>query len=245
MYPVLFKIGPFTIYSYGVCLALAFLICIFLIKKESKIYSLEAETIINFCFWLLISGIIGGRILYCLLNIHFYIKNPLEILMLHHGGLIWYGGLITATFIGILYLKKNHLPILKVADFISPYIALGHAVGRIGCFLNGCCFGKTSELWGIYFPVHQARLIPSQLYSSFFLVVIFLVLRWFRTRPHKQGEIFAFYILFYSTMRFFIEFIRGDSKPLILGLTIFQIISLFLIFISIYALHYIKSTKRR
>jgi len=245
MYPILFKIGPFTIYSYGVCLATAFLICTFLIKRETKYYNFDTEAIVNLCFWLLIGGIIGGRILYCLLNIKFYIRNPIEILMLHHGGLVWYGSLILAAFFGIFYLKKNHLPTLRVLDFLSPYIALGHAIGRIGCFLNGCCFGKPSEAWGIYFPVHQEKLIPSQLYSSFFLIVIFLILRLFQNKPHKQGEIFTLYVLSYSTMRFFIEFIRGDSRTFIFGLTIFQVISLFLFFISIYAIHYIKSTKTR
>jgi len=165
--------------------------------------------------------------------------------MLHHGGLVWYGGLILATAVGIFYLKRKHLHSLQVMDFLSPYIALGQAIGRIGCFLNGCCFGKPSEVYSIYFPVHQARLIPVQLYSSGILVFIFLILRWLRNRPHKQGEVFSLYVLFYSIMRFFIEFIRGDSESVIGGLSIFQIISLFLIFVALHAIIYIRSAKRR
>ena len=245
MHPILFQIGPFTIYSYGVALATAFLVCISLIQRESKKYNLNTETISNFCFWLLVSGIVGARILYCLLNPRLFIKKPLEILMLHHGGLVWYGGLIVAILVGSIYLRKRKLPVLKVMDFIIPYIALGHAIGRVGCFLNGCCFGRSSENWGIYFPVHQARLIPSQLYSSFFLVVIFFILRYLRGRPHKEGEVFVFYIFFYSLMRFFIEFIRGDSQNFIGGFTVFQLISSFLFLSSIYGIFYIRSTKRR
>lgn len=245
MYPILCKIGPLTIYSYGTALALAFLTCIFFINRDSKKFGFDADVIINLCFWLLVSGIIGARILYCLLNIDFFAQNPLEILMLQHGGLVWYGGLGAAALIGAIYLKKNKFPVLKTMDFLVPYSALGHAIGRLGCFLNGCCFGKPAENFGIYFPVYNARLIPTQLYESGLLIVLFLILKNLRNKPHKQGEVFVFYVLSYSMLRFLMEFLRGDSQPIFIGLTIFQIISLFLILISAYGIIYLRSSTRR
>ena len=239
MHPIICKIGPISIYSYGFAIAAAFFVCIFLLRVEARRQNLDPEKIYDLAFFILISGIIGGRILYVLLNLPYFLNDPLEIIMLHHGGLVWFGAFGFASLAAIIYLKWNKLPVLKTLDLFAPYLALGHAIGRIGCFLNGCCYGKPAS-WGIYFPIHGQRLIPTQLFSSFYLVIIFVVLRLYQQKTHKPGEIFFRYIFLYSLARFFIEFLRADSPHILLGMTVFQLICIFLFLGSAYAILYLK-----
>ncbi len=229
-------------FSYGLMIAIAFLVCIFLARRDARHYGLDPDKIYDFSFFVLVSGIIGGRILYVILNLAYYLENPLEIIMLHRGGLVWFGAFGFALIGGIIFLKKNDLPVFKTLDFLSPYIALGHAIGRIGCFLNGCCYGMPAK-WGIYFPIHQDKLIPTQLFESFFLLIIFSILIISRKKIHKNGAIFFSYLALYSLVRFTIEFLRADTPKEFFGLTIFQVIAIFLFFGSIYAILYIKSRR--
>jgi phosphatidylglycerol:prolipoprotein diacylglycerol transferase len=148
--------------------------------------------------------------------------------MLQKGGLSWYGGLISAGVIGPLYLKIKKIPVYKILDLIAPFLALGQAIGRIGCLLNGCCFGKETP-YGIYFPVHDKIIFPSQMVSVILMLIIFMILRVLQDKPHAQGRIFFLYLFLYSLKRFFVEFIRSDNPAVIFNLTLFQIIS-FIIF---------------
>ncbi len=176
MYPEICKIGPLTIYSYGLALVVAFAVATLLAARQAKKQGIDPEAIFNLNFVIFICGIIGARVFYVLDNLGYYIRQPLEIIMLQKGGLAWFGGLFAGVFSGILYLKIKKLPVLKVTDLVAPYVALAQAIGRLGCFFNGCCFGKESA-YGIYFPLHGARLIPTQLYSALLLVGIFFILR--------------------------------------------------------------------
>jgi phosphatidylglycerol:prolipoprotein diacylglycerol transferase len=229
MYPEICKIGPFTIYSYGIMLLVAFLTSSFLAKAQAKKHNLSPELIFDVSFIVFISGIIGARVFYTLENLGYYIKNPLEIIMLQHGGLSWFGGLILGTLVGIKYLKVRRIPIYKVVDLIMPFVALGQAIGRIGCFLNGCCFGKT--------------LIPVQLYSSLILIIIFVILRFLQERPHRDGEIFFTYLILYCVKRFFIEFLRSDNAIIVFGLTLFQLLSLIIFFLAAAKFIFIRKSK--
>ncbi len=230
--PYICKIGPFTIFSYGLMLVLAFIVAGFLASQRARKEGFSPEEIFNLLFTIFIAGIIGCRILYVLLNLQFYLQNPLEIFMLQHGGMAWFGGLILGTAAGFVYLKRRHLPVLKILDLIIPFVALGQAIGRIGCFLNGCCFGKISE-YGVYFPsLHEVRL-PTQIYSSFLLLFIFVILRYLQDKKHKPGVIVASYMFLYSLKRFFIESLRGDNPQVFLGLTIFQLLSIGLFLLSV------------
>jgi phosphatidylglycerol:prolipoprotein diacylglycerol transferase len=229
MYPEICKIGPFTIYSYGIMLLVAFLTSSFLAKAQAKKHNLSPELIFDLSFIVFISGIIGARVFYTLENLGYYIKNPLEIIMLQHGGLSWFGGLILGTLVGIKYLKVRRIPIYKVVDLIMPFVALGQAIGRIGCFLNGCCFGKT--------------LIPVQLYSSLILIIIFVILRFLQERPHRDGEIFFTYLILYCVKRFFIEFLRSDNAIIVFGLTLFQLLSLIIFFLAAAKFIFIRKSK--
>lgn len=232
MHPTICSLGPITIYSYGLMLALAFTIGSALAGLEARKQNFNPEIIFNLAFLAFFSGIIGARIFYVVNNLSYYLKNPPEIFMLQNGGLSWFGGLILGVSSALFYLKKKKLPIYKTLDLIIPFLALGQALGRIGCLLNGCCFGKISQ-YGIYFPVHKLVLIPTQLYSALVLLAIFIILRFLQDRPHKDGQIFFAYLLFYSTKRFFIEFLRADSPEFFLGLTLFQILSILIFIIAL------------
>lgn len=241
MYPEICKIGSLTVYSYGLMLVLAFLVSSKLASIRARQERLSEDTILNFAFMVFLFGIIGSRLFYVIENAKFYIKNPADIIKLQEGGLSWFGGLILGALTGLVYLKKKKLPIYKVLDLIAPFVALAQAIGRIGCLLNGCCFGKASE-FGIYFSVHGMVLIPTQLYSSLALIFIFIVLRFLQDNPHRQGEIFYAYLLLYSLKRFFVEFWRADSTEIFLGLTIFQVISILVFFFACAGIYKCKNT---
>lgn len=242
MHPIICAIGPFTVYSYGLMLALAFAAGVSLAGRQAKRENVNPEIIFNFSFLVFISGIIGARVFYIIGNLGYYLKNPAEIIMLQRGGLAWFGGLILGTACGIIYLKKKSLPLCKTLDLVIPFVALGQAIGRIGCLLNGCCFGRASRS-GLYFDVHSDYLIPTQLYSSLLLTVIFIILRLLQDRPHKEGEIFYSYLFLYSLKRFSIEFWRADNPRILLGLTLFQLLSLALFVFS--SLKFISSKRTR
>jgi len=221
-------IGPFTVYSYGLTLVAAFLIASALARQEAKRQRINPEIIFNLVFLAFISGIIGARLFYIVENLKYYLENPLEIIMLQLGGLSWFGGLFSAVICGIVYLKNKKLSVYKIFDLIAPFVALAQGIGRVGCYLNGCCFGKTA--------------LPIQIYSSLTLIFIFIILRFLQARPHKEGQIFFSYLLLYSLKRFFIEFWRLDNKIIFLDLTLFQIISILVFSFSLLELFLIKKS---
>jgi phosphatidylglycerol---prolipoprotein diacylglyceryl transferase len=244
MYPVICKIGPFTVYSYGLMLALAVMAALSLAARRAGKEGINPDLIFNLSFIAVISRILGARIFYVIENLGYYLDNPLEVVMLQHGGLSWFGGLALGSISAVIYLKNKKLAFYKILDLISPFIALAHSIGRVGCLLNGCCFGKPS-VFGIYFPLEDRILIPTQIYSSLLLASIFLFLRYLQDRPHKSGQIFYTYLLLYSFSRFFIEFWRGDHRTIFLGLTLFQIISLALFCFSSFMLSICKNTQSK
>jgi phosphatidylglycerol:prolipoprotein diacylglycerol transferase len=210
-------------------LAIAFLVSLTLATIQAKRNNINSDIISSLSLLVFISGIIGARILYIIENIGYYIKNPPETIMLQHGGLSWFGGLAFGIFFGIFYLKKKNLSVYKILDLIVPYVSLGQAIGRIGCLLNGCCFGST--------------IIPVQIYSSLILIFIFIILRLLQDRPHREGEILFLYLVLYSLKRFFIEFLRTDNPVIFLGLTLFQIISIVIFCLALIKLVLIKKIK--
>ena len=232
MHPIICQIGPFTIYSYGVMLAISVIVCSVLLAREAVHYKIHPDTIYDLVFWIILSGIIGARMFYVLLNIKFFIENPREIIMVQHGGLAWQGSLLVGTVVGIWLIKRERLPFLLTLDLMAPYIALGQAIGRVGCFLNGCCYGKEVS-WGIYFPVHGARLHPTQLYMAGALLAIFFILKKFRTFSKIPGQVLVYYFILASGQRFIVEFFRADHEILWMGLSIFQLVSLIIFFLAI------------
>lgn len=231
MHPLICKVGPFAIYSYGVMLAFAFLVSSYLAKKKAQTVGISPEIIFNLAFIAFIFGIIGGRLLYVIFNFDYYIDNLSEIFKLWHGGLSWFGGLFLGSVAGIVYINRKGLSVYKVLDVIVPFVALGQAIGRIGCFLNGCCYGVLG-------------FIPIQIFSSLLLLIIFIILGFLQERPHKGGEILFLYLILYSIKRFFVEFWRADNKILMFGLTYFQIIAIAIFFFSVWKLLSLKRSCR-
>lgn len=219
MHPIICQIGPFTIFSYGLAMATAFIVAVFLAGIQARKNNIDPDIIYNITFLSFISGIAGARIFYVLSNIGYFSKNISEIFMLQHGGLSVFGGLILGTSAAIIYLKIRKLSIYLVLDILVPYLALGQAIGRIGCLLNGCCFGST--------------VIPVQIYASLSLLAIFMILCLIQDRPHVLGKVFYSYLLLYSTKRFFIEFWRIDNPHNLFGLTIFQVLCIPVFIISL------------
>jgi len=235
MYPIIFRIGPIAIYSYGVMLVLAFIISTSLAKKKAKQEGFSPEMVINLSTYLLVGGIIGARFFYVIMNWDEYKNFPLGIIMIQRGGLCFYGALLGGLLAGGIFLRKYKLSFLKVADFVSPYISLGQAIGRIGCFLRGCCYGKeTSFFIRIRFPDEFVYRHPTEIYASLLNFLIFLILTHFYKKKKFSGEIFLLYLMLYSLKRFFLDFLRGDLPVIYFGLTIFQLTSFFLfIFVSV------------
>lgn len=221
MHPILMKIGPLNIYSYGVMVAVGFIVVAFLAYRRAPKFGLDGGKIIDCLTIILISGIAGARLLYIALNSDYYIANPSEILNLSKGGLVWYGGLVAVLLASIWFTKNKMLDFWEVTDFMSPYMALGQAFGRIGCYLNGCCYGIMMSCGSFQGVRH-----PTQIYSAILLFVIFAVMIRWQNRRRFKGEIFLGYIILCSYERFFIEFLRGDNPKIFLELTISQLISL-------------------
>ncbi len=225
MHPIVCHIGPITIFSYGLMVALAFLVGTTMAKFLAKKRGLDPEFIYNICFIGLLTGILGARLYYVIEHFDLFRDNLLEIIMLQHGGLSWFGGLTVGFISALVYAKHKKQALAPILDCLAPAIVLGHAIGRVGCFLNGCCFGKESS-YGLFFPGHAKPLIPTQLYSAGMLLIICAVLLYLQSKPHRPGRIFCAYLILYSFQRFMIEFWRGDNYPFFMGLTVFQVTSL-------------------
>ncbi len=227
MYPVIVQLGHLTIYSYGLMLAVAVIVCTFLLSRDARRKGISPEMVFDLAFWTVLAGIVGARLFYIILNWEFFRQNIFEMVMIQKGGLAWQGGLIFGGLAGVGFVKRRKLPLLEMLDLAAPYIALGQSIGRIGCFLNGCCYGKEVS-WGIFFLVHHAHLHPTQLYSALGLFVIFVILRYYPKfcSPSQsgagKGSVFLLYLVLASAERFGVEFFRGDHQELFLGLSIYQ-----------------------
>lgn len=230
MYPELFRIGSFPINTYGVFLALAFLAAIFVTVRLAARDGLPKEKIYDLCLWLLLSALVGSKLL-MLLTEPDYRRNPLLLFSLDflRSGGVFYGGLLGAIIASYLLMRRWQLPWWKTADAFAPGIALGNVLGRQGCFSAGCCWGKPTTLpWGVRFteaghevtgvPIHT-HLHPTQLYESFAMLIVFFFLLWLHRRKKFSGQVILAYAIIYATVRFLIEFVRDDPRGDVLGLT--------------------------
>ena len=230
MYPVLFHIRSFAVNTYGVFLALAFLGAIFVTVRLAARDGLAKERIYDLCLWLLLSSLIGSKILMFFTEPE-YREHPLQLFSLDflRSGGVFYGGLLGAVITGYVLMKRWKLPWWKTADACAPGIALGNLIGRLGCFSAGCCWGKPTRLpWGVRFtemgneitgvPI-DTKLHPTQLYESFAMLIAFFFLLWLHKRRTFSGQVILAYAIIYSTIRFLIEFVRDDPRGDILGLT--------------------------
>ncbi len=233
MHPVLFELGPLRFYSYGLLIAVGFLAANALAAKRAAAAGLDPGRIQGVALTALITGLSGGRLAYVLLRWDLFRNNPLEILRLDHGGLVFFGGLAAGLLGGVWAIRRAGMPAARTVDLLIPPVALAHAFGRVGCFLNGCCYGKFTLLpWGVRFPGEEFRRHPTQLYEALALVAIFLFLKRLERRGPPAGTVLLAYGLSYGLWRFFVEFLRGDNPPIVLGLTVFQWISMGVMLVS-------------
>ena len=243
MFPVICKIGPLTVYSYGLMMAVSVIVCAILLSRDAGGKGISADVVYDFIFWAVLAGIAGARLFYILLNFEFFRQSPGEIVMLQNGGLAWQGGLIAGSLCTFYFVKHKRLSVPMFADLVAPYVALGQAIGRIGCFLNGCCYGRPVP-WGIYFPVHHEHLHPTQLYSAFNLTVIFFILKAFQKHARAPGQVLVLYFILASAERFIVEFFRADHKMSWGGLSEFQVVSL-VIFLAALLVNFRLTMKRK
>jgi len=238
MHPSLFKIGPITIYTYGFFVFLGVISGYLVAAREAKRCGIDKNIFSNIAFWTLIWSFLGAKLLYILVEFKYFLKNPLSVI---RSGFAFYGGIIAGAIALYLLTKKYKIKFMLFADIVAIAIPLGHALGRLGCFFYGCCYGKsTSSFIGILFPPDSpagylgVKVIPTQLISSFFLFLLFFSLLALRKKKKFDGQIALYYIVFYSIFRFIIEFFRGDPRGMILFLSTSQFISLILIMVSIF-----------
>jgi len=185
---------------------------------------LEPAVIQDLGVWLIVGSIVGARILYVVSywKEDFAGKPLTEVFMVQRGGLVFYGGFIGACLATIIYAKWKKLALWKLADVLAPSISLGYFFGRIGCFMNGCCYGRPTHVpWAVQFPqpnpFYPERIHPTQLYESFLGLVLYASLAWLYRRKKFDGQIFATYLLCYAVLRAFVETFRGDYPIHYLG----------------------------
>ncbi len=244
MHPVLLHIGTFELASYGLMTALGYAAaCLYLVPrlKNSHIKNLTQDTFWNLLFIVFLGAIVGGKLLFIIVSwpqLGETLAAKLSTILRDiRYGFVFFGGLIVAVTGALWYMRRKQLPILKTADFLIVGVPLGHALGRIGCFLAGCCYGKPTTLpWGVRFTDPHALvapelmnlpLHPTQLYEAAINFLLFLLLHYASKKPHREGKILVLYILCYAIMRFGIEFLRGDFRGGFLwGMSPSQVISL-------------------
>ncbi|RJX34302.1 MAG: prolipoprotein diacylglyceryl transferase [Desulfarculus sp.] len=225
MYPILFSIGPVAVHTYGVLLALGAALGLWLLGRLARLAGLDADKISSLAIWLLISGIVGARLLFVLLEPAQFLAQPWRVFFVWEGGLVFYGGLAAALVVGLWLIRRWRLPTLTVLDCAAPALALGQAVGRLGCFAAGCCYGLPwPEGWcAVSFsdpltlaPPNQ-ELHPTQLYTSAALFIITVLLLFLWRRRRFAGQIFFAYGLLHGVARVIIEQFRGDWRGEPLG----------------------------
>jgi len=230
MHPVLLEFGNIKIYSWGFMLAIAVIVAAIGLTKMFKREGYDADSVLDMVIILVLAGILGSRLLYIIAyQWQELLTDPAAVLSLKNGlsGLVWYGAVLVDVPLFIWYLRRKGYPLWNVLDMFAPFVALGYAIVRIGCFLNGCCYGKiTGSSCGVVFPyVDSLVRYPTQLFSSLINFVLFIILFWYYPRRRYNGEVFVFYFMGYSFYRFVVEFWR-ESQINFGPFTMGQIISI-------------------
>ncbi len=265
MRPTLIAIGSLQFHSYTFMMAVAFLTAVLLCVREN--YRLEQPYPVTPAggLWVYVGALVGAR-LYWILQYdtpaHFY-----QALFFWQGGLVFYGGLAGGALGAMAYLRYKGVPIVPMGDLVMPYLALGHALGRVGCFLNGCCWGAPTSLpWGVSFPKanwgayeqqlndglidsHAACTLPvhpTQLYCAIGLIAMFFILRSvYKRHGDYTGLVFLLYPILYGCLRFTVEVFRGDSARPLLTMTVSQMVSLGMVLLGGAGLALLHAVRRR
>ena len=264
MHPVCFTIGKLTIHWYGVGMALAFLAGFANWVRLGKRDGRNAQFCSDLLFWVMIAGILGGRIAYVASDWYHYAAEPWRIFFIWEGGLIYYGGFVGAVLAIAAFARRRRLPFLNVLDLAIVPLPLSHAIGRLGCFMNGCCFGGVCETGpAVRFPAYSMpwyrqvglNLIdratpetlpvhPVQFYEAAVNIAVYLLLLVIYRRHARSGTITAVYLMTYPLGRFVFEFLRGTERIYWFGLPVAQVISLGLITTGAVVLAIVRQSSR-
>jgi phosphatidylglycerol:prolipoprotein diacylglycerol transferase len=253
MYPLLFELGPLSIYSYGVLLATAYIVGLRFALRRADQAGLNGQRVMDLGILIIISALVGAKLMLFVVEFDRFTSDPAQLLALLKSGGVYYGGLLLAVPVAWWYISNYRLPFWTTCDLFAPGIALGQAVGRMGCLLAGCCYGQTTEMpWGVTFTNTLAAanvgtplgvaLHPTQLYEAAAMLLVLGVLlaserHW---RPF-QGRTFWTYLLLYGLVRFAIEFYRGDPRGLVFDtLPTSQFVSALIVPISLSMLVYLR-----
>ena len=218
MRPVLIEVGGIGIPAYGVMLAVSFLAALWYVKRKAPKFDISTVVIENLAFYIMLGVVIGGRLLYVVFHWEQYQNDLFGMFRIWEGGMMFFGGFLGGFLLGALYMRRQRISIGKIADIVAPSLGLGLFFTRIGCFLNGCCFGEPSTLpWAVRFPpecvagtspIDTQTLHPAQLYESAFGLALFFFLNGRLGRSERTGAIFAQFLIFYGVFRFGIDLIR-------------------------------------
>lgn len=250
MFPDLFSIGPLTIHTYGLSVAVGFLAAFALTAWLARSHSLSHQQVVDMGFVGVVWGIMGSRLLFVLIHPSYYRAHPLEIFKIWEGGLVFSGGLLAVAAAMFLYSRRKRIPFRRIGDLWAPGVALGQAIGRIGCFMAGCCFGKPLDCpWAVVFtdpsslaPLH-VPLHPTQLYSAFSGFLITGILYMLHKRRKFEGQVLLWFFILHTTSRLLEERFRADQRGLIPGtdMSVTQLVALVLLIGSVVALFFISS----
>ncbi|MCZ6670270.1 MAG: prolipoprotein diacylglyceryl transferase [Acidobacteria bacterium] len=239
MHPILFKILHFQIGTYGLLYAISFLVALRVATHYARKEGIEPARILDLGIYALLSGIIGAKLFLYLIDLPHYLRHPEEILRTWRAAGVFYGGLLFALAVGLFYLRRHRISVWKATDAVAPAAAIGQAIGRLGCFAAGCCYGipadtpisvtfRNPEAYHLTGVTLDTPLLPTQLFHSASNFLTFFVLVFFYRRKSRPGTIFWLYLLLHGGFRFTVEFFRGDYRgPQIAGnLTTSQLIAL-------------------
>jgi phosphatidylglycerol:prolipoprotein diacylglycerol transferase len=232
MYPVLFDInlgflglGVAQFRTYSLMLLIAFVVAIIvfwiLVKRRTTI---DTSIVSDLAFWVIVGVVVGARLAYVFMHWSEFASDPVAIFKIWEGGAVYYGGFILAFGFGALYLWRKKIPVVPLLDMIAPVVALGEGIGRLGCFFNGCCFGKPTDVCGITFPAHSFAssvfgpdhsIWPTQLFQVgggiLLFIILMLLMRFVRLR---KGQLFSIFLLGFGGLRLGVNFFRYYENSL-------------------------------
>ncbi len=228
MHPEIVQWGFIHIRSYGLMLALAFLVGTWLGLREARRLGLDEDKVVNIILIVLVASVLGARALYVMEHVQEFRREWGSVIALWQGGLTLYGGIVAGTVAGLMAARRFGLPMWTLADALTPSLALGAAIGRVGCHLNGCCYGRPTSLpWGVVFPPDSyaglefgnAAVHPSQLYLAGTGLVLFLLTWFLRRRLGVPGTLFWLFIVLFALARIPIDLTRAyESEATLLRL---------------------------
>lgn len=213
MHPILFKIGNFPVHTFGVVMIIAFLVGLVVARTRAKRFGLDPNKLADMSFWTLIVGILGARLAFILQDLGYYLRNTRELFSWQFAGLTSFGGVLAAIGFMVIWARRIGWPVKLLLDVIGPAGLIMHAIGRIGCLLNGCCYGGQCDLpWGIHVDKIPVPMHPAQVYDALMNLAAVALVLWVERRGQSRGQVFALTLTLHALARFIYEFWRAGTE---------------------------------